>query len=207
MGRGRQSLQGARYWCTALLLQNNIQLLAQDQASSAVIVRCRLSILSLLLVPAVAAAHGTHQHGVAHVDAAVDAQGIEWTLTADGEGILGFEHAPADAGELAAVARVTEALRAGAGLLALPAAAGCVLETAQVQSPYAAGSAEGGHADWKASFRFSCNTAAAISEIDLGGLFAAFPGLQTVKLQLISAQGQTGADLTPTGPRTAVTAQ
>jgi hypothetical protein len=166
-----------------------------------------LILLQILLLPAFVAAHGTHQHGVAHVDAAVDATGVEWSLTVDGEGIVGFEHAPADAAELAAVARATDALRAGGALIAAPVAAGCALQTAKVQSPYDAGSAEGGHADWKADYRLSCSSAEAISELDLSGLFTAFPGVQTVKLQLISAKGQTGADLTPKAPRVAVTEQ
>lgn len=169
--------------------------------------RHRLILLQILLLPTIVAAHGTHQHGVAHVDAVVDATGVEWSLTADGEGILGFEHAPADAAELAAVARATDALRAGGKLVAVPAAAGCTLQTAQVQSPYDAGSAESSHADWKADYRLSCSSAAAISELDLSGLFSAFPGVQAVKLQLISAEGQTGADLTPKAPRVAVTEQ
>lgn len=169
--------------------------------------RHRLLLLQILLAPTIAAGHGTHQHGVAHVDAAVDATGIEWSLTADGEGILGFEHAPADAAELAAVARATDALRAGATLAAVPAAAGCSVQTSDVQSPYDASGAEGGHADWKASYRLNCSSAAAINELDVSGLFAAFPGVEAVKLQLISAKGQTGADLTPDSPRIAVTEQ
>lgn len=169
--------------------------------------RRQLFLLQILLAPTIAAAHGTHQHGVAHVDVAVDAAGIEWSLTADGEGVLGFEHSPADAAELAAVARATDTLRAGAHLVAVPAAAGCTEQTSAVQSPYAAGSAEGGHADWKASYRLNCSSADAIDELDVSGLFAAFPGMETVKLQLISATGQTGADLTPKNPRIAVTEQ
>jgi hypothetical protein len=168
--------------------------------------RHRLFLLQILLAPAIAAAEGTHQHGVAQVDAAVDATGIEWSLTADGEGILGFEHAPADAAELAAVARATDALRAGATLVAVSAAAGCTVQNSDVQSPYDGGGAEGGHSDWKASYRLICGSTAAIDEIDVSGLFAAFPGLETVKLQLIFATGQTGADLTPKNPRIAVTA-
>lgn len=169
--------------------------------------RYRLTLLTILLLPTIVSAHGTHQHGVAHVDAAVDTTGIEWSLTADGEGILGFEHAPADAAELAAVARATDALRAGASLIAAPAAAGCQLQSVEVQSPYGDGSAKSGHADWKANYRLACSNGAAISELDLSGLFAAFPGVQTVKLQLISGEGQTGAELTPTNPRVAVKEQ
>lgn len=169
--------------------------------------RHHLFLLQILLAPTVAAAHGTHQHGLAHVDVAVDAAGIEWSLTADGEGILGFEHAPADAAELAAVARATDTLRAGATLVAVPAAAGCAMQTSDVQSPYDASGAEGGHADWKSSYRLNCSSAAAIDELDVSGLFAAFPGVETVKLQLISATGQTGAELTPMNPRIAVTEQ
>ncbi len=138
------------------------------------------------------------------MDVALDTRGVELALTADGEGIVGFEHAPTDAAQQTAVARAEEALRAGARLLSMAPAARCALATVEVQSPYATTSVAGGHADWKASYRFECADAAAIMDLDFSGLFAAFPGLQTLKLQLISSQGQTGANLTPSSPRMTV---
>lgn len=166
-----------------------------------------LFLLSGLLLSTLAAAHGAHQHGVAHIDVAIDSNGVEWSLTADGHGILGFEHSPVDAAETAQVAHVTDTLRAGLSLVAVPAAAECMLETAQVQSPYDAGTVEGEHADWTASYRLNCRRVADIGELDVSGFFAAFPSVQTVKLQLVTAQAQTGADLTPANPRIAVSEQ
>lgn len=168
--------------------------------------RTTILALAILALPALSAAHGTHQHGVAHVDAVVDATGFELALTADGEGIVGFEHAAETPDERAAIDRATQALRAGAAIVSAAAGAACTLETAQVQPPYQSGTAKGGHADWTASYRFTCGDAGAITGLDFSGLFTAFRGVETLKLQLVSDRGQTGAELTPAQPRAALVA-
>lgn len=153
-----------------------------------------------LWLPASATAHGTHQHGLVKVDVVVDATGFELALESDGEGIVGFEQAPADAAEHAAVKNASATLRAGAALVSAPAEAGCTLASAQVQSPYEATTATAGHVDWRATYRFDCRTPAAITRLDFSGLFAAFPGARQLRLQAVSDRGQTGADLTAARP-------
>jgi ABC-type Zn2+ transport system substrate-binding protein/surface adhesin len=59
------------------------------------------------------------------------------------------------------------------------------------------------HADWTARYRFRCANPAALRNIDTG-LFAQFPSLQSVSVQLIDARGARGETLTPDARRIAL---
>lgn len=53
------------------------------------------------------------------------------------------------------------------------------------------------HADWQLSLEVSCTQMQRLDHIDFSPLFDALPRLETLRVQYIGPQGQTGAELTP----------
>lgn len=62
----------------------------------------------------------------------------------------------------------------------------------------------GGHADWLVSYRIRCATPQRLRSIDTG-LFAAFPSLRSVTVQLLDAGGAREVTLTPDARRLSLT--
>ena len=91
-------------------------------------------------------------------------------------------------------------------LFSLPAAAGCVVEAQELESPlfsdepeHAKGEKadEHHHSEIHASYQFTCATPAALKSLDLSQLFKTFPATHKVQVQLISPGGQQGVEVTP----------
>jgi len=84
-------------------------------------------MIALALPAATASAQGgkTHVHGVSTLLIAVEADGMVLELTAPGNDLVGFEHAPVNQSQRDRVAKAIALLRAFDGLFQLPAAAGC----------------------------------------------------------------------------------
>ena len=143
-----------------------------------------------------ARAASPHEHGVAHLDVAVDGQRLTISLETPLENLLGFERAPRTETERKSVALLQERLKAPTKLLLIDPAAGC--SKGQVELFSAAlgwgqakttGEKGNAHADLDASFSFECTNANKASFIDIA-LFEAFPKLTRLNVQLASAKGQ-----------------
>jgi hypothetical protein len=156
-------------------------------------------------------AQGAHVHGLGLLDVAQEGSGLYLRLEVPAASIVGFEHAPRGDQERASLEKALETLRAGSALFQLSAAAGCALADATLESPLVqslAGTDDGdldhagdasGHADIAAEYRFDCDRPARLEEIRVT-LFERFPALQRLKVQILSEQGQAGAELTPADP-------
>ncbi len=150
------------------------------------------------LFPLAGAAGKAHQHGVAHLDVAVDGLRVSLELDTPLDNLIGFERAPRTDAERdkanAAIAR----LRAGETLFRIDAAAGCMLDKVELRSaplqlgPPAATSAD--HADLNAAYTFTCKAAAKAGFVEVG-LFEAFAGLKRIDLQVATPKGQLKATL------------
>ena len=149
-----------------------------------------------------------HEHGVGHLDVAVEGGRVELQLEAPGDNIVGFEHAPSTARERTVARDAEQRLRNGAALFSFSAAARCTLRSANVQALAAAGDPEGhelelddheggeAHAEWTANYVFICASPAALAAIEAAGLFRTFPNTRELRVQLIGAAGQIGGTLT-----------
>lgn len=165
----------------------------------------------LLAMALDAHAHDAHVHGVARVDAAVEGNDVTIALTSPLHNLLGFEHAPRTAAERASARDVLAQLRNGSTLFVLSPSARCTLASVSVDagtldaasapasSPSAPGAPDG-HANLHADYAFRCDAAAQLRDIDVR-LFAAFPRLQRVEVQLVTPRRQSRAVLTPGQPR------
>lgn len=157
--------------------------------------KSHLAILWLALTPAFAAAHGAHEHGAATLAVALDGEHLELTLAAPGDSIVGFEHAPRDEAERVAVARAQALLAAPAQWVALPAAAGCALESSAADFD-----TTGEHADFDARANWRCAAPARLTTFDLA-LFERFTRLERVTASLVLPDRQDGTTLTRNNAR------
>lgn len=140
--------------------------------------------------------HGHHQHahvhGVAKLEVAVDGANLSLRLESPLEGLLGFERAPRNDQERAAVAEMRKKL-ADAGKLFLPTtAAQCTLKSVQIDAPALDAklvTTNTEHADLDADFLFTCAQPGKLTGMDVR-LFQAFSNMRRIDAQVVSGKGQ-----------------
>ncbi|WP_459207564.1 DUF2796 domain-containing protein [Pseudomonas sp. MLB6B] len=153
---------------------------------------------------------GTHEHGVAKLNAVLDGNTLELELDSPAMNVVGFEHAAASDADKAKVAAARQQLDQPLKLFGLAQAAGCTVDSQELESPLFGDAAhpdddddgdehEHGHqhADVHAHYQFTCATPAKLAQLDLGPLFKTFPQTQKVNVQLIGPNGQKGVETTP----------
>jgi hypothetical protein len=144
---------------------------------------------------------GAHEHGAAELDVALDGSTLEIELRSPAMNLVGFEHAPSSEADKRKVTEVRKQLEQADALFGLPAAAGCTLAEVDLESPLFEGTSheheehDSQHSDIHAQYRYSCSSPQSLPGLDLQGLFQAFPGTEKIQAQLISPNGQRGAQL------------
>lgn len=145
--------------------------------------------------------YAAHVHGIAKLEVVVEGNTLSVHLETPLDGVLGFEHAPGNAKERAEVAEMRRKLADGGKLFVPTAAAQCTLKSVQVAAPMldekarknanpkANISANSGHGDLDADFLFSCAQPAKLSGMEVK-LFAAFPKVREVGVQVVTAKRQ-----------------
>ena len=117
--------------------------------------------------------------------------------------VVGFEHPAANAGEREQIMQADRLLRDGAGLFMPSPAAKCTLIGAQVESVLLDHAENAGamkahdsqeHADFDVAYEFNCAEPSQLQTLTIS-LFKRFPGLQHLRAQLITPEGQSGAEL------------
>ena len=155
---------------------------------------------------------GAHVHGLGHLDVAIEGARLQLELSSPAGDLVGFEHRPVTDAERAALDEAVARLREGERLFRLPADSGCRLKAVELASPLL-GLAESStevdhghghehdqpHADLHASYRFRCDRPAALNEIEVA-LFAAFPAIQRLEVQIVTEHAQRAAELTAASP-------
>ena len=173
-----------------------------------------LSLLAAASLPSAANAqhtHGAHEHGAAEVTVALDGQALVIELISPLDNLVGFEHAPANDTQRAALVEAGRLLSDADAMFALPVAAACRFEHADIESPWpmaamapAAGQAghahahptRGDHEEAVVTYRYTCAQPAALQRIDVRA-FARFPRLREIRAEHATARGQGAAVLTP----------
>jgi hypothetical protein len=161
--------------------------------------------------------HGPHVHGVAELNVALDGNVLWLELSSPAVNLVGFEHAPENAEQEAAVHEATATLRDGARVFGTSPGAGCELTEANVTTDIAQPGAEHheeaehgedehageAHSEFQASYRFDCAAPDALTQLEVH-LFELFSGTEEVKAHLIGRAGQTAAELTAAAPNLAL---
>ena len=176
-------------------------------------------MLSLGVMP-LAGAHqpGTHVHGLATLEVAVDGAAVQISLDSPLDNLLGFERAPRNEKERQAVSAMALKLHQAATLFVFTPAAQCRLESAELESAVlapgllasAAGSGKGSdtakadsadvHAELAATWHFQCAVPQALQGVEVR-LFQQFSGLKRIDAAVVGPKGQSSAKLSPKSPR------
>ena len=158
-------------------------------------------LLAALTLAFPASAAEKHVHGAGRIDVAIEAGKIEVELELPLDTLVGFERAPRNEKERAALEAAAATLRDGAGLFLPAAGAACKLTETTVSMPFAGDAPAGGqgHADADARYVFECVNAGGTGSLETA-LFRKFPRLYRLELQRVGPKGQAGGRLTPKAP-------
>lgn len=158
---------------------------------------------------------GAHEHGVAKLDIAVEAKALHIMFESPAANIVGFEHAPSNSEQQAAVAAAREQLEKPIQLFTLPQAANCVV--AEVKADWVAESAEehgshdhdhdhehdkdhddekaASHSEFHAQYTISCADTGALETLSVN-LFTIYPSIEKIITQVVTPARQIGVELT-----------
>ena len=171
-------------------------------------------VFVLALVHAGAHAAGAHEHGAASLHVAIDGERLLLELSSPLDNLVGFERAPRNDKEKAAVRRMAERLREPERLFVPTPDARCARASVELDSPVLdaaligsrAGAAPAkpaggaGHASLEAAIAFRCERPQQLKGIEVK-LFEAFPHLKRLDAQVAGAKKQSSAKLTPRSTR------
>jgi hypothetical protein len=153
---------------------------------------------------AAAASQGAHVHGEATLNIVLEGNTLYIEFDSPAVNLIGFEHAPGNEEQAAAFSNAKQML-ASADRLFDFSATQCLLEHAEIETPYMKNhesadhqhhhEAQQEHADFHARYIFHCEQAKDLTAISIK-LFALFPGIQAIKAQWIFQGKQGSASLT-----------
>jgi hypothetical protein len=155
-----------------------------------------LLLTALLFFLPVAHAQHKHTHGEGRLDISIDKDLITLNLELPLDAAVGFERAPKNDKEKAALAATGQTLNDAAALFVPSPAANCAAQSVKVEMPQFSGNA---HADIDASYVFRCANPAALKGIETT-LFKHFKRLYRLEVQRVGPAGQGAARLTPKQP-------
>ncbi|MFL9711834.1 DUF2796 domain-containing protein [Methylobacillus sp. Pita1] len=156
---------------------------------------------SLLLITTPAHAHEQHAHvhGAAKLNIAIEGRSLILALESPMESLLGFEHAPRNSQEQAAVDALKKQLSKPAQLFELPAKAECENTAIDLESPlfeHDIHQHDSHHADLDAEFAYECKQPGQLKRLSVQ-LFERFPHLHKIDVQIVAGQIQKITRLTP----------
>lgn len=155
--------------------------------------------------------YGAHEHGVAVLTLALADHDLAVEFESPAVNLLGFEHAASSDKDRQAVAQAVQRLRAPLTFLNLPSAAQCSVTKAMVESEQLGNATavvqhnetnehkHEGHADFTAKYQLQCKAPQALEIVGVK-LFETFNGIEKIKAQWLTANGQSAKVLTPSDP-------
>ncbi|MCP4378632.1 MAG: DUF2796 domain-containing protein [bacterium] len=169
--------------------------------------------------------HGTHEHGLAQMNLAVDDKDLHIEVISPAANVVGFEHQPKTPEQEAAVNKAIDTLQDGTSLFGLTSKAACRLVEAQVDtgminasdhkhdetqnevsSEHEQHEQNGhdndkeydheGHSEFTVSYHFTCRKPKKLQEIEVK-LFSVFPGMERIQVHALTDNGQLAVELNP----------
>ena len=154
-----------------------------------------LALLAAFALPAQA----QHAHGEGKLDVVIDKDSVAINLELPLDAAVGFERAPRNDREKAALA-ATEKTLGDAALFVPTPAANCRAQPPKVVMPaFGAKAGNDGHGDIYTSYTYRCANPAALKSIETG-IFKQFKRLYRLEAQRAGPGGQGKQRLTPKNP-------
>ena len=139
--------------------------------------------------------HSAHVHGHAKLFVVLEGKVLELLFESPAINLLGFEHKPESDQQLAKFEQVLSELNQPRGLFSVSEQAGCELSEKQIEVPYQDKDTGEGHADYRAQYRFECQSPDELQNIPVQ-LLKRFPLTESIEVQSISSSGQKTYELT-----------
>jgi hypothetical protein len=153
--------------------------------------------------------HGAHVHEHGQLNLVLEGSRLNAELIVPGMDVVGFEHAPRDERQEAAVDAAVTTLKDPDKIFALPAQAGCEVESVDVESAMLGDEHEDHaeehkdedtHAEFHLTYSFRCSDPSSLDEFAMR-YFEHFKGTAELEVQAVGPWGQTAGELTPASPR------
>lgn len=154
----------------------------------------------------IAVAAEPHIHGVGTLQLVMEGSRLTIELRLPAMDVVGFEHAPREAKHREAITKAVTLLKNPHQVLESPAAAECVLATAEVKSELLEADSDdhGGHhhaqdevhADFEVAYRFECRQPEALKHIKVT-VFQRLPRLEKLEVESVTPAGQRLQRLVP----------
>lgn len=155
-------------------------------------------ISGLLLAATPALAQKAHVHGEGSLEAVIENNRLSLRLELPLDVAVGFERAPRNDKEKAALTAAAKAL-ADPALFSPAAAANCIATPTRVNLPAYDGKQAPDHADIEVSLEFICTAPNLLKSVDTS-VFRQFKRLYRIEARRIGPAGQGAARLTPKNP-------
>ena len=160
-----------------------------------------LSVLVLKAQEEPSRRHNAHEHGVAHLNVAIEHADLYLEFISPAANIVGFEHPPRTDGQKAKVNKAVEALKNGEAMILLPPdvqgwLADCIIDTTiDDEETHDETHEHEGHSEFTAEYHFVSKHPEKLAHIDVM-LIRAFPGIERIEVQLLTGSKQTALELT-----------
>lgn len=158
--------------------------------------------------------HGAHEHGVGGLTVALEGSELVIALKSPAANIVGFEHAPQDEVQRAALDKALASLKDPDALFGLPEGASCTLIDVSVETPLTEGGDrddehhdkahahekeelghhDQAHANIEAEYHYDCRNAEALRHVDVR-LFEVFPATESLNVQYVTSRAQGAVEL------------
>jgi Protein of unknown function (DUF2796) len=155
---------------------------------------------------------GAHEHGHSTLNIAIEGTSVAMELIAPGVDIVGFEHEAKSTQDKAALEAAEAKLADPLSLFAMPAEAGCTVQTATVaiegeehhheQADHESGEEHAGeaeHNEFHGEYQLACAEPDALGTIRFG-YFEAFPNAMEVEVNVITEKGQSSFEVERRAP-------
>lgn len=142
--------------------------------------------------------HASHQHGHGQLDIALSGTELHMEFHSPAINLVGFEHAPKNSAQKSLIDTALSRLRRGKQLFELDKTAQCQFASAMAKTNQVDLSKrphdkkqqpQDDHGDFSAIYKYECAKPMKLHTIQLR-LFKFFPDMKTVKVRLITEQGQ-----------------
>lgn len=165
-------------------------------------------LVSLLNNFAFAHTQSPHVHGVASIQATIDAKEISITFSSPLDSLVGFEHAPQDSKQRKAVDNVVKLLNSPDKLFLFTVNAKCKASSIKISSPAVEGNEKtpinkgnDSHMELEAEYLFSCENSL-VKDLSVN-LFTYFPNIKQIDYQMVGPKAQFGKRLSPSDKQVA----
>ena len=146
--------------------------------------------------------HGSHEHGLAQLNIAIEDSQIYLELASPAANIIGFEHKPHNDTQRQTLKKALKILNQPKLLFTPSPPANCKLSKFEVDADTLQETHEKkdshnhtGHADFSAHYVFHCNKIDKLDTLQLP-LLQQFPGIKQLQVQLLTESGQRAMTIT-----------